>query len=169
MTDETKEKLKSELRRLQSIFNKGYGLKLVYLPGKLRTGENGGLLHGEVQNGTILLYDVDENLAIQTLHHEFIESCFIYLLMKDCYRMMKHQQTVIAMQKELIHKLLMREKEEVVNGLSITIGKLSFRTKRCRGDESLSAGTTIQFRNAGYMHRTYMIKSSLHSSPSWLS
>ena len=124
MSSEIKQRLKDELKKLQSMFNRGHGLSLVYLPGKMRHGENGGLLHGEVQNGIILLYDSDENLAVQTLHHEYIEAMFIVPLMRDWYDVMKHQQTVIAMQKELIHKFLMKGKEETVNGLSNPICKL---------------------------------------------
>jgi len=34
---------------------------------------------------------------MKMLHHEYIEWCFIHPLVKDRYRVMKHQQTVITM------------------------------------------------------------------------
>ena len=106
------------------MFNRGYDLTVVHLPGKIRYGENGGLLGGEVQGSVILIYEDRENLAVSTLCHEYIEAVFIVPLMRDCYDVMKHQQTVIAMQKELIHKFLMGKKEAAVDGLSIPIAKL---------------------------------------------
>ena len=124
MSSEIKQRLKNELKKLQSMFNRGHGLSLVYLPGEIRHGENGGLLSGEVQNGIILIYESKEDIAVETLAHEFVEAAFIVPLMRDCYDVMKHQQTVIAMQKELIHKFLMGKKESAVDGLSIPIAKM---------------------------------------------
>ena len=63
-----------------------------------------------MQGTVILLYDDREEHAVATLYHEYIEACFIVPLMRECYEVMKHQHTVIAMQKELIHKLLMGKK-----------------------------------------------------------
>ena len=124
MTDEIKQRLKDELKKLQSMFNLGYDLTVVHLPGKIRYGENGGLLHGEVKGSVILIYEDREDQAIETLCHEYIEACIIYPLMRDCYSVMKHQQTVIAMQKDLIHKFLMSKKEAAVDALSVPISKL---------------------------------------------
>lgn len=121
---EIKKRLQAELKKLQSMFNRGHGLSLVYLPGEIRHGENGGVLSGEVQNGIILIYEDREELAIATLHHEYIEACFIVPLMRDCYRVMQHQRKVIADKDELIHQLLMGKKEETVDALSIPISKL---------------------------------------------
>ena len=115
---ELQTRLEAELDRLKSMFQRGHHLKLVTLPGKLRYGVNGGLLSGEVQNGTIIIYEAEEGSALQTLYHEFIEAVFIYPLVRDCYDVLKYQQTVIAMQKEVIHKFLMGRKEDTVNGIS---------------------------------------------------
>ena len=120
----TEERLKSELKRLQSIFNRGLGFSLVYLPNQIRCGKDGKILSGEVQGPCILIYEEREDLAMSVLYHEFIEACYIVPLMKQCYGVMKYQEKVIAMQKELIHQLLMDHKEETVDGLSIPLGKL---------------------------------------------
>ena len=49
---------------------------------------------------------------------------FIVPVIRDCYDVMKHQQTAIAMQKEQIHKLLMERKEDAVNALSLPIARM---------------------------------------------
>ena len=120
----TAERLKAELKRLQSVFGRGLGFSLVYLPDQVRYGKDGKVLSGEVQGPCILIYEEREDLAMSVLYHEFIEACYIVPLMKKCYGVMKYQETVIAMQKEEIHKLLMDHKEETVDGLSIPIARM---------------------------------------------
>ena len=124
MSSEIKLRLKNELKKLQSMFNRGLGLSLVYLPGQIRHGENGGLLSGEVQNGIILIYESREDIAVETLAHEFVEACFIVPLVKDFYTVMQHMRKTLLEKDEVIHKLLMGKKEDTVNGLSIPITKL---------------------------------------------
>lgn len=124
MPGEHQERLEAELDRLKSMFHRGHSLTVRHLPGKIRYSENNKPLVGEVNGHFILIYEDIEERALDTLVHEFIEACFIVPLMKDCYEVMKHQQTVIAMQKELIHKFLMKGKEATVDGLSIPIAKM---------------------------------------------
>jgi len=86
------------------------------LPGQIRHCENGELLSREVQNGIILIYESREDIAIHTLHHEYIEALFIVPLMRDCYTDMQHLRKTIQEKDEIIHKLLMGKKEETVKG-----------------------------------------------------
>ena len=88
------------------------------LPGQIRHGENGGILSGEVKNGIILIYENREDIAIHTLHHEYIEALFIVPLMRDCYLVMQHLRKTIQEKDEIIHKLLVEKKEDIVNGLT---------------------------------------------------
>ena len=124
MSSEIKQRLKDELKKLQTLFSRGHSLTVTHLPGKIRYGENGGVLGGEVQGSVILIYEDREKLAITTLHHEYVEACFIVPLMRDCYRVLQHQRKVIAEKDELIHQMLMGKKEDTVNGLSNPICKL---------------------------------------------
>ena len=114
-------RLEAELDRLKSIYRRGHNYTVRALPGQIRHGDNGGLLSGEVQNGTILIYESREDIAIHTLHHEYIEALFIVPLMKDCYLVMQHLRKTILEKDEIIHKLLMGKKEETVNGLSVAM------------------------------------------------
>jgi len=124
MKSEIKLRLKNELKKLQSMFNRGHGLFVVHLPGKIRYGENGGILGGEVQGSVILIYEDREDLAVSTLCHEYIECCFIVPQMRDWYKVLHHLKNVIAQKDELIHQLLMSKKEEIVDGLALPIAKL---------------------------------------------
>ena len=52
----TKERLKTELKRLQSMFGKGYSFSVVYLPDRIAYSQNGKLLRGTGdQNSSPLL------------------------------------------------------------------------------------------------------------------
>ena len=135
MTDEIKKILQAELKRLQSIFGRGHSFSIVYLPDKIRYGQNGGVLCGEVQNKCILIYESKEAAAVQTLYHEFIEAIFIVPMVKHCYEVMQHQRKML-MQKEqmliekdeIIHQMLMQLKENTVDGISMPLSKVLERT-----------------------------------------
>ena len=124
MTDEIKKRLQAELKRLQSIFGRGHSFSVVYLPDKIRYGQNGGVLCGEVQNKCILIYESKEEAAVQTLFHEFIEAIYIVPMVKHCYEVMEAQQKMLMVKDAIINKLLMQVKENVVDSLAIPIGKL---------------------------------------------
>ena len=135
MSSEIKQRLKNELKKLQSMFNRGYDLTVTYLPDNIRYSKNGKLLHGEVQGSCILIYDAKPEAAVQTLYHEFIEAIFIVPMVKHCYEVMQHQRKML-MQKEqmliekdeIIHKMLMQLKENTVDGISMPLSKVLERT-----------------------------------------
>ena len=60
-------KLENELERLKKKADYGYGLKVVWLP------NYNAKLSGEVKNGIIYIYESNENEAIKTLKHEFVD------------------------------------------------------------------------------------------------
>ena len=115
---ELQTRLEAELDRLKSIYRRGHNYTVRALPGQIRHGENGGLLSGEVQNGIILIYESKDDIAVHTLHHEYVEALFIVPLMKDCYTVMQQLRKTIQEKDEIIHKLLMGKKEDTVNELS---------------------------------------------------
>jgi hypothetical protein len=102
-------RLEEELKILQNKFDAGHELVLKYLPNDIRYSQNGKLLSGEVNGNIILIYDNKEDLAISTLHHEFIE----YLLSP----MIKDYLDIINTQNKLLTQLLIKRKEDVVERL----------------------------------------------------
>jgi len=60
-------KLEAELERLKKILKLGYELKVRWIP------NNNSKLSGEVKGETIYIYDEEEELALETLKHEFID------------------------------------------------------------------------------------------------
>ena len=101
--------LLKELDMLKILFSAGQQLDFLYLPGADRTNDKGNRLLGEVQANTIILYESDEQKAIHTLQHEFIE------------HMIKQRTAgyvlVINMQKEIIETLLYGQDEALVETL----------------------------------------------------
>lgn len=127
------ERLKAELDRLKSLFQRGHSLTVRHLPGQLRHSPDGKRLCGEVQkeSKTILIYEAVLDKAIPVLYHEFIEFCFIYPLEREFYEVLQYQREMLAQKEqmlvlkdEVINKLLMHVKEQTVDGLSIPVGKL---------------------------------------------
>ena len=84
--------LKQELARLKSRFRMGHELRLQWTP-------NNGSKSGEVTGTTIRIYESDQEKALDTLRHEFIE----YLLTQD----------LVAPYKRLINKLISLFEEEM--------------------------------------------------------
>ena len=128
---EHQERLEAELTRLKSMFHRGHSLTVRHLPGKIRYSENGKVLAGEVQGTCILLYESKEEAVVQTLFHEYVEAIYVVPMLKHCYDIMKHQQEMLKQKEqmlmvkdEIIHKLLMQVKENVVDSLSIPICKM---------------------------------------------
>lgn len=103
-------KLKEELKFLQNKFHKGYELTLKYLPWEIRYSQNDKPLSGEVNGNIILIYDDKEEIAISTLHHEYIEY-LLNPLIKDYLDIINHQN-------KLLTQLLCKRKEDVVERLT---------------------------------------------------
>lgn len=64
--------LESELERLKRALNLGHELGVEWLPGRTKHF-SGKQLSGEVLDGTIYIYDRDEERALSTLRHEFFD------------------------------------------------------------------------------------------------
>jgi len=61
--------LEAELEWLRMFFRLGLELKVVWKPSL------DGALSGEVKNSLIYVYEVDEEKAVDTLRHEFLDYC----------------------------------------------------------------------------------------------
>jgi len=97
------QQLEAELEWLKIFFGLGLELKVVWKPGL------DGTLSGEVKNNLIYVYEVDEEKAVDTLQHEFLDYCL---------------SQAIEPYKEVTNKLIRmineeayRKKERVVEAL----------------------------------------------------
>jgi len=63
------QRLEAELEWLKRFFGLGLELKVVWKPSP------DGALSGEVKNNLIYVYEVDEEKAVGTLRHEFLDYC----------------------------------------------------------------------------------------------
>ena len=63
------QRLDAELEQLKRFFGLGLELKVVWKP------TPDGALSGEVKNSLIYVYEVDEEKAVDTLRHEFLDYC----------------------------------------------------------------------------------------------
>jgi len=95
--------LEDDLENLKRLFNLGYELKVVWLPG------GSSNLSGEVKHGKILIYEEKLEKAKETLLHEFLD----YMLSKiiEPYRDLLNQFI------RLINDQTYRKKEQVVEAL----------------------------------------------------
>lgn len=59
--------LETELERLKRILKLGYELKVRWIP------NNNSKISGEVRGDYIFVYDEDEQVALETLKHEFVD------------------------------------------------------------------------------------------------
>jgi len=91
-TNETLQRLETELDHLKQRFQTGQELKVRWMP-------NSGPKSGEVTGTTIRIYEAQPTRALDTLRHEFIE----YLLTQD----------LVAPYKRLINKLISLFEEEM--------------------------------------------------------
>jgi hypothetical protein len=66
---EQSDRLDAELERLKRISGIGFELKAVWTPNLDR------VLSGEVKNNLIYVYETDEQKAVETLKHEFLDYC----------------------------------------------------------------------------------------------
>jgi hypothetical protein len=105
---ETLQRLETELVHLKQRFQMGHELKLEWSP-------NDGPRSGEVIGTTIRIYDADQEKALDTLRHEFIE----YLLTRD----------LVAPYKRLINKLISLFEEEMYDRKEKLVERLQEVTK----------------------------------------
>jgi len=96
-------RLIKELERLKKISGLGLRLKVVWEP---RTECQ---LSGEVKNGTIYVYDVEEERAVGTLRHEFLDYCISQVI--EPYKRVTN--SLISMINEDAYRI----KEGTVQGL----------------------------------------------------
>jgi hypothetical protein len=96
-------KLEKELERLKKKANYGYELKVVWLP------NYSSKLSGEVKNGTIYIYESNENEAVKTLRHEFID--YVVSQAIELYKL------VINKLIQLLNETAYERKEKVVETL----------------------------------------------------
>jgi len=69
-------RLNAELERLKKLFGLAYNLIVIWEPSKTRC--NAGdtpQLSGQVLGDTIYIYELDEEKAVETLRHEFLDYC----------------------------------------------------------------------------------------------
>ena len=97
-------KLENELERLQHILKLGHELTVKWIP------QGSSKLSGEVKNGTILIYEENEDVAIETLKHEVID--FAVSQAVEPYKEVTNR--FIALVNEQAYK----KKEEIVERLT---------------------------------------------------
>jgi len=96
-------KLEAELERLMRILKLGYELKVRWIP------NNNSKLSGEVKGETIYIHDEEEELALETLKHEFID----YAISKVVEPYKEMTNRLIS----LINEDAYRKKERLVENL----------------------------------------------------
>lgn len=93
--------LEAELNRLKKVTGVGKSLKFLWVP------YEDSDKHGEVKGVNLIIYDVDEETARNTLRHEF----FDYLISNE---VVKPLINIINAQKRIIDDLLYGKKEGLV-------------------------------------------------------
>jgi len=101
--------LENELERLKSIAKAGYHLKVKWVPDASKE------LSGEVKDGTIIVYDHDENEALKTLRHEFLDACLSELI--EPYKEVTNKLISI------VNQIAYKRKERLIETLSMTFEK----------------------------------------------
>ena len=97
------QRLEAELERLRMVSGLGLELKVVWKPNPE------GPLAGEVKDNLMYLYVEDEEKAVQTLRHEFLDYCVSQAI--EPYRQ------VTNMMIRILNKDAYRRKERIVEGL----------------------------------------------------
>jgi len=115
------QRLEAELERLKRFSGLGLELKVVWKPSP------DGTLSGEVKNNVIYVYEVDEEKAVDTLRHEFLDYCvsqaiqpykevtnkLIRMINEDAYR--RKERIVEALVKLLNRDMRGHGRPEVCN------------------------------------------------------
>jgi len=96
-------KLQKKLERLKKKLNIGHELRVVWLP------TPSSKLSGEVKDHVIYIYEPDENKAIETLRHEYID----YLVSQA----IEPYKTAANAFIKLLNETAYKKKEEVVDAL----------------------------------------------------
>ena len=102
-------KLESELERFKLALNLGHELRVEWLPGQVRHF-HGKQLSGEVLDGTIHIYERDEEKALSTLRHEFLDHVVCQVI--EPYKSIANK-LISAMNEEAY-----RKKERLIERLS---------------------------------------------------
>jgi hypothetical protein len=113
---EIETRLIEELSRLQRLFSTGYRLTLKYIPSRLRCLQNGTIISGEVKGERILIYEKDEENAISTLRHEFLDYTITQAI-KPYQNICNIQRTIINTIFKHLEDYAYSEKEKVVDQL----------------------------------------------------
>jgi hypothetical protein len=95
--------LEAELKRLKKSMKLGYELTVLWVP------NGNSKLSGEVRGDRIYIYDKDEEVALETLKHEFIDQAISKVI--EPYKEVTNR--LIAMINEDAYK----KKEKLVNAL----------------------------------------------------
>lgn len=102
---EVQKRLEEELERLKALLNVGCSLIVRWIP------SDESKLSGEVRGGIVYVYERDEERAIATLKHEFIDHHITSEVVRPLVE-------YINVQKSLIEGLIYKRKEEIVERLS---------------------------------------------------
>jgi hypothetical protein len=104
-TSELQGRLEDELQRLSAKLGLNLDLRVVWMPDKTAS------LSGEVKNGSIYIYEAEEEKAIQTLKHEVID----YIITS---RIVKPLVDLVNLLIKAREAEIYREKEKLVEILS---------------------------------------------------
>lgn len=99
--------LEAELDTLKKILKQGYELKVRWIPKENTT------IFGEVKHQSIFIYSSDEEVALETLKHEFIDYTICQII--EPYKEVTNK--LIA----LINEAAYKKKEQLVNVLASLI------------------------------------------------
>lgn len=103
---EVESMLREELDRLQMKLGLSLGLKVVWMPSVDRG------LAGEVRNGTIYVYEPQEDEALQVLRHELIDHLITSRIVKPLVNLVnlliKSREAEIYREKEKLVEMLLR-------------------------------------------------------------
>lgn len=107
---QSSQRLQRELERLKQTLSTGYELKVVWLPGHIKHLQNKELA-GEVIGNTIYIYESNEENAINTMKHEFMD----YIVSSATEATYKKFINLLI---SLLEEINYQRKEEVVDKLS---------------------------------------------------
>ena len=96
-------RLREELENIKRITGLGSGLSLIWAPDSCNP------LSGEVKGSTMYIYDVMERKAMDTLHHEFLDSCVSEAIQPYI--------EVANLLMKLLNEYAYKRKEAIVEGL----------------------------------------------------
>ena len=90
------QRLKTELEQLKRFFGTGLELKVLWKPSP------DGALSGEVKNNLIYVYEVNEEKAVDTLRHEFLDYCVSQAI--DPYRKVTNKLIIMINEEAYLRK-----------------------------------------------------------------